>query len=123
MELLATNPSYVFFRTVEKGPLGCLEVPLTPGRSVALDRKVYPDACLGLVRVSLPVVRDGRIESWQEKVRLVLAQDTGGAIRGPSRADLFFGHGEEAELGAGHLKEKGNFLIIIHKDAVRTEAD
>ena len=114
-ELLAANPSFVFFRVVEDGPLGCLEVPLTPGRSVALDRKVYPDACLGLIRVNLPLIRDGRIETWEEKTRLVLVQDTGGAIRGPSRLDLFFGHGEEAEIGAGNMKEQGRFLIMIHK--------
>ncbi len=117
-ELLAANPSFVFFRIVEQGPLGCLEVPLTPGRSVALDRKIYPDACLGLIRVKLPLIREGRIESWQERVRLVLVQDTGGAIRGPSRADLFFGHGEEAELGAGNMKEQGRLMIIIHKKAL-----
>ena len=119
-ELLAANPSFVFFRTVEEGPLGCLEVPLTPGRSLALDRKVYPDACLGLIRVRLPVVEEGRIRDWQEELRLVLVQDTGGAIRGASRADIFFGHGQEAELGAGNMKEQGRLFILVHKGAVRT---
>ncbi len=122
-KLLASNPSFVFFRTVEEGPLGCLEVPLTPGRSLALDRKVYPDAFLGLIKVRLPVVEEGRISGWRERVRLVLVQDTGGAIRGPARADLFFGHGPEAELGAGHMKEKGELYILLHKGEVRSGQD
>lgn len=121
--LLAQNPSYVFFRTVDEGPLGCLGVPLTPGRSLALDRRVYPDACLGLIRVNLPLIEEGRITGWEERLRLVLIQDTGGAIRGASRADIFFGYGDEAELGAGNMKETGRLFILVHKGAVTAGQD
>jgi len=117
-QLLETNPSYVFFRIVKEGPLGCLEVPLTPGRSLALDRKRFPDAGLCLVQTRLPVIESGQIVDWRPVNRLVLAQDTGGAIAGFGRADLFFGAGQAAELGAGNLKESGRLLLLLHRDAV-----
>jgi len=118
-ELLTTNPSYVFFRVVEAGPLGCLGVPLTPGRSLALDRRIFPDAALGFIRTQKPVVDQGQIAGWQDFSRLVLFQDTGGAIKGPGRADLFFGHGPEAELGAGHMKKTGRLAVLVHRSVVK----
>ena len=118
-ELLAANPSYVFFRLVEEGPLGALAVPLTPGRSIAVDRRLFPDGALCLVKARLPQVEGDRISGWTETSRLFLIQDTGGAIRGLGRADLFFGHGLKAEVAAGHLKEKGRLFVIVHKKVVK----
>ncbi len=117
-ELLNTNPSYVFFRIVEEGPLGSLNVPVTPGRSVALDRRIFPGAALALIRTDKPVIRDGSITAWEPFTRLVLIQDTGGAIKGPGRCDLFFGAGKEAELAAGHMKQTGELFVLVHKDVL-----
>jgi membrane-bound lytic murein transglycosylase len=67
---------------------------LTPGRSVALDRRLFPPAALAYVQTKKPVVDSaGQIDSWADCSRFVLNQDTGGAIRGPGRADLFWGNG------------------------------
>lgn len=93
--LLNTNPSYVFFRKMEQKATGSLGLVLTPERSVAVDRSYIP---LG----SLLVVKS---ESPNYKVeKFVFAQDTGGAIKGPNRADMFMGHGERAQWIAGELK-------------------
>lgn len=117
-ELLNANPSYVFFRVVENGPLGALGVPVTANRSVALDRRLFPDGALCLVETEFPRIEDGRIVAWERGRRFYLAQDTGGAIKGYGRADLFFGHGQAAELGAGHMKHRGRFFVIVHKSVI-----
>jgi membrane-bound lytic murein transglycosylase A len=92
---LNANPSYVFFRVLdlpeELGPIGSLGVPLTAGRSVAVDPAVVP---LGL---------PGYLSAPGVAPRLAFAQDTGGAIRGVARADLFTGTGPEAGEVAGRL--------------------
>lgn len=112
VDLLNANPSYVFFTLREdnvEGPIGSLNVPLTPQRSIAIDPKVVP---LG-TPVWLTTNSPGDIESLYQ--RLVIAQDTGGAIRGPVRGDLFWGHGSLAEQSAGIMKEKGSMLVLLPK--------
>lgn len=98
---LAENPSYVFFRELSgEGPIGSLGVPLTPGRSLAVDRKFLP--------LGAPIwLAAGDIR------RLVVAQDTGGAIKGPVRGDLFWGAGAEAEQRAGAMQEKGRMWLLV----------
>ncbi|MCK5205624.1 MAG: murein transglycosylase A, partial [Desulfobacterales bacterium] len=97
--VLNHNPSYVFFKLESEGPLGYLNVLLTPGRSVALDRRLFPPAALAYIQTKKPVVNGvGQIDSWTDCRRFVLNQDTGGAIRGPGRADLFWGNGPYAEI-------------------------
>lgn len=114
--VLNHNPSYVFFKLEPEGPLGHLNVLLTPGRSVALDRRIFPPAALVFVRTKKPVVDStGRIDSWVGFSRFVLNQDTGGAIRGPGRADLFWGSGPYAEIAAGHLAHTGKLYFLILK--------
>ena len=116
-EILSHNQSYVFFREVEKGPLGYIEVPLTPNRSVAMDRKVIPRGGLAFIETDIPVFKNGKVTGRKPFKRFVLVQDTGGAIRGHGRVDIFFGHGENAELLAGHLKQRGRvFLIVARKE-------
>jgi membrane-bound lytic murein transglycosylase A len=113
-EALNYNPSYVFFRQVENGPLGSLGVLLTPGRSVALDSRVFPKGALGFVVCQKPVVNDqGDIVGWNQFYRFVVNQDTGGAIKGAGRADIFWGSGPYAELTAGHLRQEGDLYILI----------
>jgi membrane-bound lytic murein transglycosylase A len=113
--ILGQNPSYVFFR-VDSGPShGSIAVPLTPGRSIATDSRLLPKGALGFMVSEKPIVENGAITSWTPFTRFVLNQDTGGAIKGPGRADLFWGLGSEAELGAGHMKHEGELYFLIRK--------
>jgi membrane-bound lytic murein transglycosylase A len=115
-EVLNYNPSYVFFRQVDSGPLGSLDVLLTPGRSVALDSKIFPKGGLGFISCQKPLVNDqGDIIGWTKFSRFVLNQDSGGAIKGAGRADIFWGNGPYAELTAGHLQHEGDLYILIKK--------
>lgn len=109
-ELLASNPSYVFFSTrpdSNEGPRGSLNVPLTAGYSVAVDRKVVPLGSLLWLSTTRP---DG-----SALVRPVAAQDTGGAITGEVRADLFWGTGDEAGKLAGDMKQQGQIWMLWPK--------
>jgi membrane-bound lytic murein transglycosylase A len=115
-EVLNQNSSYVFFRQVETGPWGSLGVLLTPGRSVALDPKFFPKGALGFISSQKPLVNDqGEITGWVEFSRFVLHQDSGGAIKGAGRADIFWGSGPYAELTAGHLQHEGELYVLIRK--------
>jgi len=110
------NPSYVFFKIESDGPLGYLGVKLTPGRSLALDRHLFPPAALAFMETKLPLISgDGQIQKWTDCARFVLNQDTGGAIRGPGRADLFWGGGPYAEIAAGFMQHPGNLYFIVLK--------
>jgi membrane-bound lytic murein transglycosylase A len=114
--ILNYNPSYVFFDIAEDGPLGCLNVKLTPGRSIALDRSIFPLPVLVFIETQKPLIdADGQISSWTDFGRLVLSQDTGGAIRGPGRADLFWGSGSYAEIAAGYMQHPGRLYFLILK--------
>ena len=111
-ELLASNPSYVFFSTrpdSREGPRGSLNVPLTAGYSVAIDRKVIPLGSLLWLSTTRP---DGT-----PVVRPVGAQDTGGAITGEVRADLFWGTGPGAGELAGNMKQQGQIWLLWPKGA------
>ena len=115
-EVLNYNPSYVFFQQVEKGPIGSIDVLLTPGRSIALDAKIFPKGALGFISCQKPLVNEkGEIMGWTQFSRFVLNQDSGGAIKGAGRADIFWGSGPYAELAAGHLKHDGELYILIKK--------
>lgn len=114
--LFSSNPSYVFFRQVDDGPLGSLEVPITPGRSIATDSRLFPKAGLAFIRSQRPVLdEEGRIVSWQPFSRFVLNQDTGGGIQGAGRVDLYCGSGKEAELMAGHLRHRGSLFFLLRR--------
>jgi len=113
-KILSSNPSYTFFRRVEEGPLGNINVPLTPGRSIAMDHSLIPKGGLVFIETSYP----GNTEEQPQPLqRFVLVQDTGGAIRGHGRADVFWGSGKKAELIAGPMKQSGRlFLLIARKE-------
>ena len=113
-EILNYNPSYVFFKTEKEAPIGYIEVKLTPGRSVALDRRIFPHGALGFIEAQKPLI-DGskKIHEWVDCSRFVLNQDTGGAIRGPGRADMFWGNGPYAEIAAGHPRHHGNLFLMV----------
>ena len=107
-ELLFHNPSYIFFRQIDlpdpaQGPLGAMNRSVTPLRSIAVDPGHTP--------LGAPV--------WIEKHganplrRLMIAQDTGGAIKGAQRADIFFGTGQAAGLAAGAIRDRGRMIVLL----------
>ncbi len=112
--VLGLNPSYVFFREmVGPGPVGALGVALTPGRSLAVDRRLLPLGAPVWIETTRPPA-DGTGPPEQLH-RLMVAQDTGGAIRGAVRADVFFGHGTEAEGWAGRMRQPGRLYLFLPK--------
>jgi membrane-bound lytic murein transglycosylase A len=116
-EVLNYNPSYVFFRDLGEGPLlGSNHTPITPGRTLALDSRLFPPGAIAWIKTRKPKVNaEGEILSWEVFCRFVINQDTGGAIKGPGRADLFWGSGPYAELAAGHMQQVGDLYILIKK--------
>ncbi|MDB9822646.1 MltA domain-containing protein [Deltaproteobacteria bacterium] len=115
-EVLNHNPSYVFFRLLDKGPLGNIGVPLTPGRSIALDSGIFPRGAICFISSEKPVISSsGKIENWTGFSRFVVNQDTGGAIKGAGRADIFWGSDQYAQLAAGHMQHEGDLYILIKK--------
>lgn len=107
-ELMNLNPSYVFFEEVKgEGPLGAQNVPLTAGRSLAVDRTKIPYGTPLWLDIEQPVPEIDRLR------RLVIAQDTGGAIKGPIRGDYFWGYGDEAEHNAGLMKASGRYWLLL----------
>ena len=115
-EVLNYNPSYIFFDIKEKGPFGNINVILTPGRSIALDSSIFPKGALCFISTEKPVIdSDGKIKEWVDFSRFVMNQDTGGAIKGAGRVDLFWGSGELAQVAAGNMKQEGDLYILIKK--------
>lgn len=115
-QVLWHNESYVFFRWVDEGPVGSLNVPLVAGRSVATDPQFYPRGVLGYLVSTMPVPDEhGQVAEWRPFGRWVLNQDTGGAIKGPKKLDLFCGTGETAGWIAGRMKQTGSFYILLKK--------
>ena len=115
-ELRRQNRSYVFFREVNLSdkdePVGAQGVPLTAGRSIAVDKALHVYGTPFFIEGDLP------IESERSKTpfrRLMIAQDTGSAIVGPARADLYFGAGAEAGRVAGRLKNNARFVMLVPK--------
>jgi membrane-bound lytic murein transglycosylase A len=110
-ELLNANPSYVFFRELPaglSGPLGALGVPLSGERSVAIDPRHVPLGAPIFLSTTLP-------NSNKPLKKLMIAQDTGGAIKGGVRADYFWGAGEEAGKQAGSMKQQGKIWVLLPK--------
>jgi len=110
--LLNQNPSYVFFRELPRsdgGPLGALGVPLTAERSMAVDPRAVP--------LGAPVfLSTTRPNSGAPLQKLMMAQDTGGAIRGNVRADFFWGFGADAGREAGRMRQQGRMWVLLPRD-------
>jgi peptidoglycan lytic transglycosylase A len=113
-EILEKDASYVFFQEVKgEGPLGAEGVVLTPGRSLAVDLKHMPLGVPLWLSSRMPAEQEGGPDP--ELHRLFVAQDTGGAIRGIVRGDLFWGFGKEAESRAGRMKHRGRYWVLLPK--------
>lgn len=113
-EMLNANPSYIFFRELPHssgGPVGALGQPLSEGRSLAVDPRSIPLGAPVFLATTQP-------NSPQPLRRLVLAQDTGSAIKGGVRGDLFWGFGAEAGAQAGRMRQKGEMWVLWPRDQV-----
>jgi len=98
------------------GPLGSLEVPVTAGRSIATDSRLFPKGALALIQTEIPIIDSaGKLTGWRPVTRFVLNQDTGGAIRGLQRSDIFFGTGSAAEGLGGYMNRTGKMFFLILK--------
>ncbi len=113
-EMLNANPSYIFFREVAQsggGPVGALGQPLTEGRSLAVDPRSVPLGAPVFLATTQP-------NSAQPLRRLMLAQDTGSAIKGGVRGDFFWGFGAEAGALAGRMRQKGEMWVLWPRDQI-----
>jgi peptidoglycan lytic transglycosylase A len=111
------NKSYVFFRIVdlasEDEPQGAQGVPLVPGRSIAVDRALHVYGTPFFISADLPIANEKAATKFR---RLVFAQDTGSAIVGPARADIYFGAGTEAARMAGRIRNSGTFTMLLPRE-------
>lgn len=115
-DILSHNERYVFFRFVNKEPVGSLGEPVTPERSIATDPDYFPEGALAFIRLRKPVFdTEGNVKERINFSRFVLSQDKGSAIKGAGRVDLFCGFGLNAEATAGTLKEKGELYLLLKK--------
>ena len=115
--LMRRNRSFIFFRVADElrageGPIGGAGVPLRPGRALAIDRNLWS---YGLpFFVAADVAQE--VEPSARIARLTIAQDTGSAILGPARGDLFFGAGEEMGRRAGSLRHAARFVVLLPRE-------
>lgn len=116
-ELMQTNPRYIFFQEIaDAGPVGAQGIVLTPGRSIAVDRDVVP---LGVPIWVETADALNRARAWR---RLMVAQDTGSAIKGAVRGDIFFGSGAAAGERAGRMNAPGRWFLLLPKTGTRPTA-
>lgn len=121
--ILHQNDSFIFFHWSEVGPvIGNLGRELTAGRSIAADQQWYPPGALAFMDSSRPLVEDGEVVGWKRMQRFVSVQDTGSALTGPNRVDVFWGTGAQAGMEAGRMKEDGKVYLLVLKEGVRPQA-
>lgn len=114
-DVLNYDPSFVFFRKLEtQYPLGAQEVELTAGYSLAVDHRIY--------QYGMPMWLETTYDASPTETnvplnRLLVAQDTGGAIRGAIRGDVYWGYGEDARFKAGHMKHRGQIWVLLPNNA------
>jgi peptidoglycan lytic transglycosylase A len=117
------NKSYVFFKVTglssEDEPVGAEGVPLAPGRSIAVDRSLHAYGTPFFIDAGLPIADGGATTKFQ---RLVIAQDTGSAIIGPARADIYFGAGRDAAHIAGRIKSHAQIIMLLPRALDPVEA-
>jgi len=113
-ELRRKNRSFVFFQETNLAAheecIGAQGIPLTPGRSLAVDKKLHVYGTPVWIDADLPIESEKPETKFR---RLMFAQDTGSAILGPARADIYFGSGEEISHVAGRIKQFGKFVMLV----------
>lgn len=120
-EVLHHNERFIFFRMMKKEasdpqPPGSMGQPLTPGYSIALDQDYFATGALGLLITEQPVFAQKSAKpKWQPLCRFVFNQDSGSAIKGRNRADMFLGSGPYAEITAGIMKQPGKLYFLIRR--------
>ena len=108
--VMNTNPSYVFFRLGD-APHGSIDVPVTAGRTIATDTRVFPKGAPCFISTERPV--DATSAEMKPFSRFVIDQDTGGAIRTAARVDVYWGSGEYAANAAGRMKQRGLLYYLL----------
>jgi len=109
------NPRFVFFRNEEGEPRGSLNEQVTPMRTIATDKSIFPRAALGFISTALPQIVGGGQPAIQSYTGFVLDQDTGGAIRAPGRCDVYMGVGDMAGRLAGQTYQEGQLYYLFVK--------
>lgn len=115
--ILHANPRYIFFEWGKDGAVrGSAGTVLTSGRSIAVDPSAVPLGSVAFIMTRIPVFdQTGQLTGWQPLRRFVFPQDSGAAIKGPGRIDLFLGNGRDARLAAGLMREDGSCYILLKK--------
>jgi len=113
-QYIRRNPRFVFFHRSQGPPRGSINEPVTPMRTIATDKSIYPQACLAFISTTLPMMVRGTIYR-QPSSRFVLDQDTGGAIRAPGRCDIYMGTGHKAGKLAGQTYQEGKLYYLFLK--------
>ena len=117
-QLMLQNQSVVFFKLTHahptEGPKGSMSTPLTPEHSLAVDKNYLPMGVPLWLDAEHPTLEPQRLR------HLVMAQDTGGAIKGLIRGDFFWGHGPQAEAAAGVMKSRGRYFLLVPKHLLRS---
>jgi membrane-bound lytic murein transglycosylase A len=119
--ILFRNPSYVFFSKSQNRAITSLGVPATPGRTIATDARFAPKGAVAFLQFSKPVFPEGAAAHYAdpkftEASRFVVDQDTGGAITGTGRVDLFWGRGEQAKRYAGVMQHPARLVYLVPRD-------
>lgn len=113
---LFRNRRYIFFRWSDQSATGSGGAELEAGRSIATDKSLYPAGGLAYITIDKPVLnKQLEIIGWKKVSRFVVDQDTGSAIKGPGRVDLYFGVGDAAGAAAGHYKRNGSLVYLLKK--------
>ena len=110
------NPRFVFFREEEGEPRGSLNEPVTPYRTIATDKSIFPRGCLTFISTTLPKATIGQVV-LQPYRGFALDQDTGGAIRAPGRCDIYIGQGDTAGELAGRIYQEGKLYYLFLKSS------
>ncbi len=119
-KILNKNPSYVFFQKIESKSLTYMGTEVIAGRTIATDYTYFPKGALGFLQFEKPIYLEGgeSPEKWEKTSRFIIDQDTGGAIRGPHRLDLYWGSGESAKKVAGVMKNPGRLYYFVPKTKI-----
>jgi len=125
LNLLQQNPRYIFFQWGDnKGPRGSSGEALTAGRSIAIDPQALPAGTIAYLKSEKPVLdATNTIKKWQPMNRFVFPQDSGSAIKGTGRADVFWGNGDYAETAANHMKHPGELYFLVKKGFQKIKND